>query len=91
VGFVSGSAALSPTAAQEVKAFAAKRGAGVIAVTGHGDAASSDPAAQTAAVSLGLSRAQAVANALTAAGVPAASVRINAEAAGRGASLRLLQ
>ena len=91
MAFAGGSAALSPTALKEVKAFAAKRGGGTIAVTGYGDAASSDPAAQSAAVSLGLSRAQAVANALSAAGVPPDAVRVNAEAAGRGASLRLLQ
>jgi outer membrane protein OmpA-like peptidoglycan-associated protein len=74
-----------------VKAFAARRGASIVSVTGHGDAASSDPAAQNAAVSLGLSRAQAVADALAASGVPASAIRVGAEAGGRGASLRLLQ
>ena len=46
---------------------------------------SSDPDAQAAALSLGLSRAQAVANALVADGVPATAVRVGAEAGGRGA------
>jgi outer membrane protein OmpA-like peptidoglycan-associated protein len=46
---------------------------------------------QSAAVSLGLTRAQAIVNALTAAGVPRSAISLNAEAAGRGASLRLLQ
>ena len=91
IGFAPGSSQLSPTAAQEVKAFAATRGAQPIAVTGYGDATSADPGAQTAAVSLALTRAQAIVNALTAAGVPRAAISLGAEAAGRGASLRLLQ
>ncbi len=89
--FVEGSASLSPPATDEVKTFAGKRGNGVIVVTGFGDAASSDPAAQSAAVVLGLSRAQAVADALKQAGVPGNAIRVSAEASGRGASLRLLQ
>lgn len=89
--FVDGATTLAPPAAGEVKAFAATRGNGVIVVTGYGDAVSSDPAAQTAALSIGLARANAVADALKADGVPAANVRVNAEASGRGASLRLLQ
>ncbi len=89
--FVEGSTALSPPAADEVKAFAAKRGAGVIVVTGYGDAESSDPSAQSAALTTGLARANAIADALKADGVPTTAVRVNAEASGRGASLRLLQ
>jgi outer membrane protein OmpA-like peptidoglycan-associated protein len=91
VVFVEGSSSLSQPATDEVKAFAAKRGNGTVVVTGYGDAGSSDPAAQSAALTLGLSRAQAVFAALTASGVPADAVRVNAEASGRGASLRLLQ
>jgi outer membrane protein OmpA-like peptidoglycan-associated protein len=91
IGFAPGSAALTPDEAAAVKQFAAKRGTGTTAVTGFGDAAGSDLTAQTTALSLGLSRAQAVANALTAAGVPQASVRVGAEAAGRGARMLLLQ
>ena len=71
-------------AADEVKAFAGKRGNGVIVVTGFGDAASSDPAAQSAALTVGLARAAAIAEALKADGVPANAVRVNAEASGRG-------
>lgn len=89
--FVEGSPALSAPAGDEVKAFAAKRGSGVIVVTGYGDAPASDPAAQSAALTLGLSRAQAVFDALKADGVPPEAVRINAEASGRGATLHLLQ
>jgi outer membrane protein OmpA-like peptidoglycan-associated protein len=91
VEFVPGSAALPPGAADILKGIAAKRGQAVVAVTGYGDATSSDPDAQTAALSLGLSRAQAVASALSTDGVPAAVVRVGAEAGGRGASVRLVQ
>jgi outer membrane protein OmpA-like peptidoglycan-associated protein len=88
--FVEKTAVLSQPATDEVKAFAAKRGNGTIAITGYGDAAASDPNAQSAGVELGLSRAQAIANVLKAAGVPGNSIRVSAEASGRGASLHLL-
>jgi outer membrane protein OmpA-like peptidoglycan-associated protein len=89
--FVEGSTALSVPAADEVKSFAAARGKGIIVVTGYGDSASSDPSAQSAALGIALARANAIADALKADGVPADAVRVNAEASGRGASLRLLQ
>jgi outer membrane protein OmpA-like peptidoglycan-associated protein len=89
--FVAGSSVLSQPAADEVKTFAAKRGNRVISVTGYGDSTSGDPAAQSAAVTLGLSRAQQIFTALRADGVPAEAIRVNAEASGRGAALRLLQ
>ncbi len=89
--FVEGSTSLAAPGADEVKSFAGKRGNGVIVVTGFGDAASSDPTAQSAAVVLGLARAQAVADALKQAGVPGNAIRVSAEASGRGASLRLIQ
>jgi outer membrane protein OmpA-like peptidoglycan-associated protein len=91
VVFTEGSASLPPPEVAEVKSFAGKRGNGVILVTGFGDAASSEPAAQSAAITLGLSRAQAVADTLKQAGVPGNAIRVSAEAAGSGASLRLLQ
>lgn len=91
LGFAPGSSQLSPTAADAVKRFLTGRVGQPISVIGHGDATAADPAAQTAAVSLALTRAQAVVNALTAAGVPRTAISIGAEAAGRGASLRLLQ
>ncbi len=89
--FVEGSTALSAPAADEVKSFAATRGKGIIVVTGYGDSASSDPSAQSTALGIGLARANAIADALKTDGVPADAVRVNAEASGRGASLRLLQ
>jgi len=91
VEFVPGSAALPPGAADVLKGVAARRGKAVIAVTGYGDATSSDPDVQSAALSLGLSRAEAVESALTGDGVPAAAMRVGAEASGRGASVRLVQ
>ncbi|HUN41533.1 MAG TPA: OmpA family protein [Acetobacteraceae bacterium] len=91
IEFVTGSATLPPGAAGVLKEIVAKRGSAVIAVTGYGDASSDDPAAQSAALSLGLARAQAVANVLTGDGVPQTAVRVGAEAAGRGASVRLVQ
>jgi outer membrane protein OmpA-like peptidoglycan-associated protein len=89
--FLEGASNLSAPAADEVKAFAAKRGTGTIAITGYGDSASSDPDAQSAALNLGLSRAQSIVEALKADGVPGVAIRVSAEASGRGASLHLLQ
>ena len=83
--------ALSQPAAEEVKAFAAKRGNGTILVTGYGDAASSAPDVQAAALKTGLARAAAIVEVLKANNVPANAIRVNSEASGRGAALQLLQ
>ena len=91
IDFDRGSAALNDAALADVRALAAVRGDRGIAITGYGDATSSDPLAQSDAIGLGLSRAQALATALVARGVPYSMLRLNAESAGRGASLRLLQ
>jgi outer membrane protein OmpA-like peptidoglycan-associated protein len=82
---------LPPTAADQLKQLVARRGTGAIAVTGFGDAASNDADAQSAALTLGLSRAKAIAAALTADGVPASAVQVDAEAIGRGGTVRLVQ
>ena len=89
--FLEGASSLSQPATDEIKAFAAKRGNGTIAVTGYGDSPSSDPDAQSAALTLGLSRAQAILDALKQDGVPSTAVRVSAEASGRGALLHLVQ
>jgi outer membrane protein OmpA-like peptidoglycan-associated protein len=89
--FDRGSAVLTDADLRGVKAVSEIRGDRGIAITGYGDATASGARAQSDAVALGLSRAQAVATALVAQGVPYARLRMNAEAAGRGASLRLLQ
>jgi outer membrane protein OmpA-like peptidoglycan-associated protein len=91
VTFVSGSATLPAVGADTLKQLAARRGNGVIAVTGYGDATSDDPTAQSQALGLGLSRAQAMASALTAAGVPASAVQVDAAALGRGGMARLVR
>jgi outer membrane protein OmpA-like peptidoglycan-associated protein len=91
VTFVGGSAELPATAASTLKALASRRGSGIIAVTGYGDASSNDPDAQSAALTLGLSRAQAMAAALTSAGVPRSAVQVDAEAIGRGGAARLVK
>jgi len=82
---------LTPPAADEVKAFAAKRGTATISIIGYGDSTSNEPDAQSAALNLGLSRAIAILDALKADGVPGTSIRVSAEASGRGAALQLLQ
>lgn len=91
VNFQPGSSTLSPTGSEEVKRFLTGRVGQPIVVTGYGDATSADPGSQAAAVALALTRGQAVVNALTAAGVPRTAITLGAEAAGRGASLRMLQ
>ncbi len=91
VTFITGSAVLPSLGADSLKQLAARRGSGLIAVTGYGDAASDSPDAQSAALSLGLARAKAMAAALTAAGVPATAVQVDAEATGRGGTARLVQ
>jgi outer membrane protein OmpA-like peptidoglycan-associated protein len=91
VTFLDGSAELPSFAAASLKQLAARRGKGIIAVTGYGDAASNTPDAQAAALTLGLSRAQAMAAALTSAGVPRSAVQVDAAAIGRGGSARLVQ
>lgn len=90
VGFEPGSAVLPADSADALKALAGSRKNSRILVTGFGEATSSDPAAQSAALTLGLSRAQAMAAALAKDGVPAASVRVDAQAAGRGGVARLV-
>jgi outer membrane protein OmpA-like peptidoglycan-associated protein len=91
VTFVTGSAELPASGTDTLKQLAGRRGSGIIAVTGYGDAASNDPDAQSAALALGLSRAKAMAAALTAAGVPATAVQVDAAAIGHGGTARLVQ
>ena len=90
VTFVGGRRICPQRRPHTLKALAARRGSGIIAVTGYGDAASNDPDAQSAALTLGLSRAQAMAAALASAGVPRSAVQVDAEAIGRGGAARLV-
>lgn len=91
IEFTLRSAALNDAALDQIKALAATRGERGIAITGRGEAAGSDPLAQSDALTLALARAQSVSTALAALGVPGSAMRLDAEAAGRGARLRLLQ
>jgi outer membrane protein OmpA-like peptidoglycan-associated protein len=84
VPFSAGSAALPPAGQTALRQLALRRGTAVIAVTGFGEAASSDPPAQSAALPLAWARAQAIAGTLRSAGVPAIMLRLTAEATGRG-------
>lgn len=88
--FPAGSAALPSAERARLDHIAAERGNASIAVIGYGDGAASDAAAQWTALHLGLARAKTVAAALEAAGVPAAALRLEAQASGNGAALRLL-
>jgi outer membrane protein OmpA-like peptidoglycan-associated protein len=90
VAFPRGSATLPTSAYAALKSLAQQRGGGSIAVVGFGDAAGGDPAAQQAALPLALARARAIATYLEASGVPAGSLRIDAEAAGSGGLARLV-
>lgn len=91
IQFADGSALLPPSANAPLAQLAAKRGAATIAVVGYGEASAATPDAQSTALTLGLARAQAMATALTAAGVPVGSVQIDAQAIGHGGSARLVQ
>jgi outer membrane protein OmpA-like peptidoglycan-associated protein len=91
VAFDPGSSLLTPSAADAVKQLAMRRKGTAIALTGYGDATSSDPSAQAAAMGLAVARTKAISSALQAAGVPAGAIQMGAEAAGRGVLIRLLQ
>ena len=90
IAFARGSAILPPDALAPLRALAKRRGTGSIGVTGYGEAAGPDTAAQAAAVPLGFARARAIAAQLEAAGVPATAIRLDAEAIGNGAAVRML-
>ena len=91
VPFAVGSAVVPRPSIVALRQLAARRAGGTIAVTGFGEASGSDAADQSPALSLALARAQAVAGALTTLGVPASFIRVDAEAAGRGAAARLVE
>jgi len=88
--FAAGSDTLNPGQSGTLRALAARRGAGSVFVHGFGDAASDAPQDQAQALTLAALRARSVADALEQEGVPAASIRIRANAFGRGASAGLI-
>jgi len=90
LAFAPGSGALSPADRARLGLLAGRRDSAEVAVIGFGDAAASDISAQSAGLELGLARASAVADALVAAGVPEKAIRLEAEASGMGAVVRLV-
>ncbi len=91
IAFRPGSAALPASAEAALRELAVRRAGAVIAVEAGGDAAGPGAAAQAHALPLALARTQSMLDALVAVGVPAASIRVNAAALGRGGDARLLQ
>jgi outer membrane protein OmpA-like peptidoglycan-associated protein len=90
VAFPPGSSTLPVESLASLKQLSQKRGAGIIAITGYGEATSTDAAAQASAVPLALARARAIATSLLASGVPGAAIRISAEAQGQGGAARVI-
>ena len=88
--FADNSAVLPPNQTQALKDFLSHRRHQPIEVLGLGEAASDTPDGQAAAIELALRRARAVAAALESQHVPADSIRLSADAFGRGAVLRLV-
>jgi len=91
IAFRPGSAALPASADAALRELAGRRAGATIAVVAGGDAAGPGAAAQARALPLALRRTQSMQDVLVAAGVPAASLRLNAAALGRGGEARLLQ
>jgi len=91
IAFRPGSAALPATADAALRELAVRRAGAAVAVTAGGDAPGQGFESQVRALPLALRRAQAIQEALVAAGVPAAALRIDAAAVGRGGAARLLQ
>ena len=90
IAFDPGSDQLPVSALPALRATLARRAGKPLLVTGHGEAAPGDPLQQDAALLLAMRRAEAIGAALRTAGLPPAALRLAGEAAGRGASLRLL-
>lgn len=88
--FAPGDATLDPSQTETLKDVAGRVGHGQIEIEGHGETQADSPAAQTAALDLGLKRAQAIAKKLAALHVPQAKMRVSATAFGRDASVRLI-
>ena len=91
IEFAPDSSSVPPASLPALKALAAKRGNHVIEALGHGDAGSADPTAQQQAVTLGFARAQAIAAALAASGVPRGAIQVMALAAGSGGMAQLVE
>ena len=91
VSFPPASAELRPAAEDALRALAARRAGGPMAVVGGGDARSAAPGAQAAALPLAWRRAMAITAALKQAGVPDSALRTDASALARGGTVRLVE
>ena len=89
--FQPGSAILPEGAAASLRQLAATRAGRDIRVVGHGESPGQDAASQAAVLPLAFARARSMAAALSQAGVPAASLRVTAEATGRGGVARIAE
>lgn len=91
LAFPPGSAILPDGAAATLRALAATRAGRPIRVVGHGESTGADAASQATVLPLAFARARSMATALAQAGVPAAELRVSAEAAGRGGVARIAE
>ena len=89
VPFTPGSAVLPPSATLNLRRFALAHKGVALTITGHGEAVLPGAEAQARALDLALRRAEAIAQSLSQAGVPAANLRLRAEAAGQGGAATL--
>jgi len=89
IAFTPGSSTLPPSAPLTLRTFALAHRGVPLAVVGHGENVRPDADAQGRSLALALKRAQAIAVSLGEAGVPAANLRLSAEAAGSGGLARL--
>jgi len=87
LAFQPGSAIVNPKAEAALAAVAAKRGYVDILAGGFGDG---DAAKNPHALTLAVERAQAIADALTAAGAPPSAIRLMASASGTGGFVQLV-
>ncbi len=85
IAFAPNSAILNPGTVKALAAVAGGRGSADVLAGGFGDSASAAPS-----LTLALLRAQAIADALTAAGVPPNAIRLTAAAAGSGGFVQLV-
>jgi outer membrane protein OmpA-like peptidoglycan-associated protein len=91
IAFAAGSATMPPEGVKALTSLATRRGVGSIAITGYGEAPSSDPATQSAAMPLAWGRAESIARALLVAGVPSKSLRVTSQATGHGGVARIVE
>ena len=91
IGFAAQSAVLPPDAPGPLRQLAATRAGRDILATGYGQAEGSDAASQAATLALAFARARAISAALVQAGVPEDSIRVRAQAIGRGGVARVAE